>query len=136
MNDLLERIKHHEGFRSRVYKCNEVFDTIGYGFAIKDLEMSEDIAEQILMDKLEVLIDRVKKKFPWLDESPYEVQGVLVEMSYQMGLSGVSKFKRALKFMEHRNWERAADEMLMARWYKHPPNRAKELSNIIRGLDG
>ena len=44
MKDLLKRIKHHEGFRSRVYKCTEGFDTIGYGFAIKDLEMDEDIA--------------------------------------------------------------------------------------------
>ena len=33
---LLERIKHHEGYRSKVYKCTEGYDTIGYGFAIKD----------------------------------------------------------------------------------------------------
>ena len=136
MNDLLERIKHHEGFRSKVYKCTEGYDTIGYGFAIKDLVMSEDIAEEILIDKITDLIYRVKKKFKWLDDSPYEVQGVLVEMAYQMGVSGVSKFKKALKYMEHSNWDKAADEMLLSRWHKQTPGRSQELSDIIRRLNG
>ena len=134
MNKLLDRVKEHEGFRSKVYKCTEGYDTIGYGFAIKDLELDEDIAEEILIRKLEKLIKRVRNKFDWLDSVPHEVQGVLVEMSYQMGLSGVCKFKNALKYMEHQNWEKAADEMLMSRWYRQTPNRAKELSNIIRNL--
>ena len=47
--DLLKAIKRHEGFRSKVYKCTEGYDTIGYGFAIKDLEMPEHIAEEILI---------------------------------------------------------------------------------------
>ena len=134
MKDLLNRIKHHEGFRSRVYKCTEGFDTIGYGFAIKDLEMDEDMAEEILIRKVEKLIKRVRDKFNWLDSVPHEVQGVLVEMSYQMGVSRVSKFKKALHAMQMFQWKEAADEMLDSRWAKQTPNRAKELSNIIRSL--
>ena len=65
---------------------------------------------------------------------PHEVQGVLVEMSYQMGLSNVSKFKKALHAMQMLQWKKAADEMLDSRWAKQTPNRAKELSNIIRSL--
>ena len=134
MKDLLKRIKHHEGFRSRVYQCTEGYDTIGYGFAIKDLEMDEDIADEILIRKVEKLIKRVRSKFDWLDSVPHEVQGVLVEMAYQMGLSSVLKFRLALKYMENQNWERAADEMLMSKWHRQTPQRAKELSNIIRSL--
>ena len=134
MKDLLNRIKHHEGFRKSVYKCTEGYDTIGYGFAIKDLEMDEDIAEEILMRKVEKLIKRVRSKFDWLDSVPHEVQGVLVEMSYQMGLSGVSKFKKALHAMQMLQWKLAADELLDSRWAKQTPNRAKELSDIIRSL--
>ena len=134
MKDLLNRIKHHEGFRKSVYQCTEGFDTIGYGFAIKDLELDEDIAEEILMRKVEKLIKRVRSKFDWLDSVPHEVQGVLVEMSYQMGLSGVSKFKKALHAMQMFQWKLAADELLDSRWAKQTPNRAKELSDIIRSL--
>tara|TARA_R100000458_G_C8260697_1_gene236226 strand:+ start:117 stop:521 length:405 start_codon:yes stop_codon:yes gene_type:complete len=131
---LVDRVKEHEGFRSKVYKCTEGFDTIGYGFAIKDLELTEDVAEMILMQKLDKLSMSVKKAFPWLDNAPPEVEDVLIEMSYQMGLSGVKKFKLALKYMEHQNWDRAADEMLLSRWHRQTPNRAKKLSNVIRAL--
>ena len=134
MKDLINRIKHHEGYRSRVYKCTEGYDTIGYGFAIKDLELDEDMAEEILLRKLEKLIKRVRSKFDWLDSVPREVQGILVEMSYQMGLSNVSKFKKALHAMQMFQWKEAADEMLDSRWAKQTPNRAKELSDIIRSL--
>ena len=134
MKDLLNRIKHHEGFRKSVYKCTEGYDTIGYGFAFKDLEMDEDIAEEILIRKEEKLFKRVRKRFDWLDSVPREVQGILVEMSYQMGLSNVSKFKKALHAMQMLQWKKAADEMLDSRWAKQTPNRAKELSDIIRSL--
>ena len=132
MNDLLKRIKEHEGFRDKVYKCTEGFDTIGYGFAIKDLVLDKDIAEEILLRKVESLISRVRKKFNWLDTVPPAVQGVLVEMSYQMGLSGVSKFKKALHAMQMFQWNVAADELLDSRGANQTPNRAKELSDIIR----
>ena len=59
---LLNQIKKHEGFRSSVYQCTEGYDTIGYGFAIKDLEMDEDMAEEILIRKVEKLIKRVRDK--------------------------------------------------------------------------
>ena len=134
MKDLINRIKHHEGYRSRVYKCTEGYDTIGYGFAIKDLELDEDMAEEILLRKLEKLIKRVRSKFDWLDEVPREVQGVLVEMAYQMGLSNVSKFKKALHAMLMLQWKLAAKELLDSRWAKQTPNRAKELSDIIGSL--
>ena len=134
MKDLLNKIKHHEGFRSRVYQCTEGYDTIGYGFAIKDLELDEDIAEEILIRKVEKLVKRVRSKFDWLDSVPREVQGVLVNMSYQMGLSSVCKFMKALHAMQMFQWKKAADEMLDSRWAKQTPNRAKELSDIIRSL--
>ena len=134
MENLLKRIKEHEGFRSRVYKCTEGYDTIGYGFAIKDLELDEDIAEEILLRKLETLVKRIRDKFDWLDTVPHEVQGVLVNMSYQMGVTGVSKFKKALHAMQMFQWKIAADELLDSRWAKQTPNRAKELSEIIRNL--
>ena len=136
MNELLNRIKEHEGFRSRVYKCTEGYDTIGYGFAIKDLYLSGGVSELILKEKVTNLRLRMGKKISWFDEAPREVREVLLEMAYQMGVSGVSKFKNALKHMRNGEWNKAADEMLLSRWYKQTPKRAKELSEIIRALKG
>ena len=79
-SNLLEAVKLSEGFRDKVHKCTEGYDTIGYGFAIKDLVMDEDIAEMILRRKLDSLIDRVNNKFSFLKGLPNEAQDVVYEM--------------------------------------------------------
>ena len=132
---LLERIKHHEGFRSKVYKCTEGYDTIGFGFAIKDLELDEDIAEMILMRKLEDLMKRIGKTFSWWKSAKSDVKDVVVEMCFQLGVSGFSKFKKTIDHLEHKRYGKASAEMLDSRWAIQTPNRAIELSNIIKNLE-
>ena len=133
---LIDEIKVHEGFRDKVYKCSEGFDTIGYGFAIKDLVLDEDIADLILQRKLEDLQERIKRKFDWFKESPNEVQDVVSNMCYQIGLAGFSKFKKTIYYLETEQYEEASEEMLDSLWARQTPNRAKELSKIIRSLNG
>ena len=132
---LLERIKHHEGFRSKVYRCTENHLTIGYGFAIKDLEIDEDIAEMILMRKLDLLMNRIQKSFSWWRSAEDEVKNVVVEMCYQLGLSGFSKFKKTIDHLENKRYGKASVEMLDSKWSRQTPNRALELSKIIKNLE-
>ena len=134
MKDLLEKIKHHEGFVEHVYDDSLGIPTIGYGFAIKDLVLEEDLCDEILLRKLRILGRSVMGKFPFFDSLPSECKSVLMEMCYQLGVRGVSKFKKALKAMEDGDWEKAADEMLDSKWAKQTPGRAKEMSDIIRSL--
>ena len=134
MKDLLESIKHHEGFVEHVYDDSLGIPTIGYGFAIKDLVLEEDLCDEILLRKIRILGRSVMGKFPFFDSLPSDCKDVLMEMCYQLGVTGVSKFKKALKAMEDGDWEKAADEMLDSKWAKQTPNRAKEMSNIVRSL--
>ena len=133
---LLKSVKLSEGFRNRVYKDSLGIDTIGYGFAIKDLVLDEDISEMILRRKLDSLIDSVDKKFPFLKDMPIEVKEVLYEMCYQMGVSGVSRFKKTLAYLENSEFRMASKEMLDSRWARQTPNRAKRLSDIVGGVSG
>ena len=131
---LLDKIKEHEGFRSTVYQCTEGYDTIGYGFAIKDLELTEEIAEQILIQKLSKLESKVRKKFDWYMYLPQEGKDVVVNMCYQLGISGFSKFKKTIYLLETEQYKEASVEMLDSLWAKQTPRRAKELSEVIRSL--
>ena len=131
--DLLEAVKLSEGFRDKVYKCTEGHDTIGYGFAIKDLVMDEDIAEMILRRKLDSLIDRANARFAFLKRMPNDIQDVIYEMCYQMGVSGVSKFRKTLAYLENNEFKMASKEMLDSRWARQTPNRAKKLSEVVKG---
>ena len=131
---LIEQIKHHEGFRSSVYQCTQGVDTIGYGFAIKDLELTKEIAEQILIKKIANLESNISKKFEWYHTAPQEAKEVVINMCYQLGLSGFSKFKKTIYLLETEQYEDASIEMLDSLWAKQTPRRAKELSEVIRSL--
>ena len=130
--NILKDIKRHEGFRSKVYKCTEGYDTIGYGFAIKDLEIDEDIAELILMKKIKKLLERIISSFEWFEGSPDEIKYVVTNMCYQLGVTGFSKFKKTIYLFETEQYEEASSEMLDSLWAKQTPNRAKELSSIVK----
>ena len=132
MKDLLESIKKHEGFVEHVYDDSLGIPTIGYGFAIKDLVLDEDIAEDILIRKLERLQRNANSRFRWLEDMPVVVQEVILNMCYQLGVTGVSKFRRAISALQEGDWDEAANEMLDSLWARQTPNRATELSNIVR----
>ena len=132
--NLLNQIKKHEGFKSSVYECTEGYDTIGYGFAIKDLKLDEDIAELILIRKLATLQERIASVFGWFYNAPEPVKDIITNMCYQLGISGFSKFKKTIYLIETEQYEDASIEMLDSLWAKQTSSRARELSEALRAV--
>ncbi len=135
MREMIDLIKKHEGYRGRVYKCTEGYDTIGYGFAIKDLVLTEDVCDTILEQKIDEILGRLQKLAPWVEDIHITAQTVIINMCYQMGVSGVMKFKKALSAMQSGDWETAARELLDSKWARQTPNRANELADMTRGIN-
>ena len=104
LDEVIEDLKKHEGYRSRVYDDSLGIPTIGYGFAIKDLELDEEDCDRILNKKLSKLIRDVFSRFPFLKDQPNTVKSVVLNMCYQMGVTGVSKFKMFLKALGERDY--------------------------------
>ena len=134
MEDLFDDLKRHEGFRSRVYNDSLGITTIGIGFAIKDLELDEDDCNRILEKKISKLIPQIFSRWKFLNDAPNDVKIVVVNMCYQMGVNGVSKFKKFLQALEEKDYGWAAIEMLDSKWSKQTSKRAQELSNKIKNL--
>ena len=138
LGNLKEMIARHEGYEPRVYKCTNGYDTIGYGFAIKDLYMDEEIANLILDKKIRGLLARIEGNDDWdswFFDKPEIVQDVLVDMIFQIGFSGVRKFKKTIQYIREDKLLLAGEEMLDSKWARSDsPNRAKELSDIIKSL--
>ena len=134
MPNLIEQIKESEGFSPTVYQCTAGYATIGYGFAIKDLVLGEDICEIILERKIAELKVRIQQKLPFYDDMPEKAQDVIVEMCYQMGINGFSKFKKTIDHLMRKDYKAASVEMLDSRWAKQTPNRAKKLSNQMKNV--
>ena len=132
---LIESIKKHEGYVGVVYKDSLGIDTIGYGFAIKELELDADVCDIILERKLKALHDMIKIKFKWYGYMPQEIKDVVIEMCYQLGVGGFSKFKKTIAYLQNQQFHDASVEMLDSLWAKQTPNRAKELSNRVKEVE-
>ena len=136
LNNLKEQIAKHEGYEPKVYKCTNGYDTIGYGFAIKDLYMDKEVADLILDQKINKILKRISADEDWGDwflEKPQAIQEVLINMIYQIGFSGVKKFRKTIQYIKDDNFLMASEEMLDSKWARSDsPNRAKELSEIVK----
>ena len=131
MDNLIEAIKENEGFVGTVYKDTLGFDTIGYG---TKLPLNEDEAELLLRKRLTDKIKEIEAKEPFINKLPLEKQKVIIEMTYQMGVNGVLKFKKMWEALKEYDYERASVEMLDSRWAMQTPNRANKLSDLMRGV--
>ena len=132
---LKEQIKENEGFSSTAYYCTENHLTIGYGFAVKDLILDKDLADIILDRKLDDLKKRIDNTFDWWKTSDEEVKNVVVEMCFQLGIRGFSRFRKSIDHLKNKRYAKASVEMLDSKWAKQTPNRAIKLSNAIKNLE-
>jgi len=142
MNRLLKSVKEHEGYRNKVYLDSLGKRTVGVGhlcvedFWEDDKEYEEKFLLTILEHDLKSAIksaERLCSDCPDLDDLAKET---IIEMVFQLGETGVSKFRNMWKALEHDppNYEQASIEMLDSRWAKQTPRRAKEMSDHMRSL--
>ena len=125
---LIERIAKNEGFRSKPYQCSENVWTIGHGLTW----ITEEESLSILSGRISELHLKLSEDLDWYDRMPPEIKGVIIEMCYQIGYSGVMKFKNMIANMKDINWKGASDEMLDSLWAKQTPERANRLAEIVR----
>ena len=130
IDDLIKSIKKNEGFVKHVYKDSKGLDTIGYGIL---MPITEHEASLLLRYRLNNKIKTLQDAKPSIISFPDEVQKVLYEMAYQMGVDGLLGFKNTWNFLEDWEFEKASVEMLDSKWAKiDSPSRAKELSNSMK----
>ena len=131
MNKIIEEIKKDEGFRGMPYEDTLGIPTIGYGTKLP-LEVEE--AEMLLKHRLNKKKNEIATKEPFFLKLPLQAQEVILNMSYQLGVNGVLKFKKMWAALKEGDYKKASDEMLDSKWAKQTPNRAKRLAEIIRSL--
>lgn len=128
---IIDIIKKNEGFESRLYKDIKGKLTIGYGFNLEEIQIPENIAYmwlKMLVDDLYLNLSTLLDFFDFLDEVR---KAVLVDMAYNIGVEGLLKFKKMLKALENKNYEKTAEEMKNSKWYEEVPNRADKLIKMM-----
>jgi len=137
---LMESVKKHEGYRNKVYLDTLGKRTVGVGhlcvedFWEDDKEYEEKFLMEVLADDLQNAIKgarELKEEHSCTDIDEI-AQEILVEMVFQLGKNGVSKFRNMWKALAEKNYIGASFEMLDSKWAKQTPNRAKSMAELMK----
>ena len=142
MDRLLESVKKHEGYRNKAYLDTLGKRTVGVGhlcvedFWEDDKEYEEKFLMTILEHDLQTAIKGAKELMEEhgcadIDEQAEEI---LIEMVFQLGKTGVSKFRKMWDALSEKNYIGASFEMLDSRWAKQTPNRAKAMAKTMKEI--
>ena len=134
-----------EGMMLHIYKDHLGYLTVGCGHLIteKDEEygkpektpITSDRAEYLLAADLESAIDDCRKLYTGFEILPEEVQHVIVNMMFNLGLPRLSKFKNMKAAVDVGDYRMAASEMVNSKWFTQVPNRAARLVERMRKAD-
>ena len=128
---LKEELKVDEGFRECVYKCSAGKLTIGYGHNVEDNPIPEAFADQLLGYDIAGALAECER-FDWFFDLDDVRRRVIINMVFNLGFNGVSKFKKMISAIEHGDYALAGDEMMDSRWAVQVGRRADELRDQMR----
>jgi lysozyme len=128
---LKETLIRHEGLRLKPYYCTAKKLSIGIGRNLDDVGISKEEALTMLDNDIKNIVEQIKDRFPWFDSLSPVRQEVIVNMCFNLGINGFSKFKNTIHFLETSQFKQAAIEMLESLWADQVGNRAKELSKMM-----
>ena len=142
MERLLQSVKDHEGYRNKVYLDTLNKRTVGVGhLCVEDFwEDNKEYEEKFLMDILEAdLQNAIKGAEELIQEHQCTdiddlAKELIIEMVFQLGKTGVSKFRNMWKHLSTSAYSAASLEMLDSRWAKQTPNRAKNMSDKMASI--
>jgi len=130
-----DQIKQDEGLVLEAYQDHLGYWTIGYGRLIdkrKGGGISEEEALYLLKNDVNARLPVLANAIPFFNKLDDARKAVLLNMSFQLGISGLLKFKSTLAFIEAGDYENAAANMLKSLWAKQTPNRANRLAEQMR----
>jgi lysozyme len=94
--------------------------------------ITHDEAQYLLNNDINTRVEELQAKLPWFDGLSDVRKGVLLNMSFQLGIAGLMGFGRTLEMVKIGDYDNAADNMLKSKWAQQTPARANELANQMR----
>jgi len=134
LNDLRQRIRLHEGYSLETYKDHLGFLTGGIGHKMlpgEKVPTTEAGWLKLYEKDFDKAIEGAARVCEGMD-LPDRKFGVFIEMAFQLGENGLSKFKNALAAAKEKKWELCALELIQSKWHTQTPERCESLADIIQ----
>lgn len=151
-DDILAFIKDHEGYRPHVYKDSLGIPTIGIGFNLTRPD-AKKIAQQVGANYQNILVGRedlsdeqikeifkitlgiaykdAKQWIPNFDGLPKNIKLAILDLSFNMGYTRLSKFIKTREHILSGNYKEAAIELQKSKWATQVGKRAIGVVNLF-----
>lgn len=150
MDEIFNFIKKHEGYKKAMYLDTQGIPTIGIGFNLtrpdaaliasqaganvqklltSQEQLSDSQIKQIFQITLKIAYNDAKKWIPAFDTLPKNIKMAILDMSFNLGYTRLSKFIKTRQFIMNSDFKGAAQELRNSKWASQVGNRAE---NVIK----
>lgn len=115
-----------EGYTLVSYRDSLGFQTIGIGHRLesnKRATLTHAQVDDLFRNDVNNAIRAARAEIPNYDKHSAKVKMVLIELSFQLGQTGLRKFKKFNEAMNKMNYVLAAQELRNSKVFKQTPNR-------------
>jgi lysozyme len=126
-------LREDEGFVGVPKPCPTGHLSIGYGHNLDAGGISKEAAEVQLDIDVHEKVDECRSNIDFWDSLDDPRQTVLANLAFNMGISGLLKFKNTLRLMREGKHEAAAEALKNSKWYGQvQKSRSDRLIEIMR----
>lgn len=134
--ELTRQLRGDEGERATAYRDHLGYLTIGIGRLIDPNKPGAGLRQSeiafLLNNDVDDRIDQLTRRLPWFQNLDDARKGVLLNMSFQLGVDGLLGFKNTLAMVQAGDYTGAARGMLQSKWATQTPERAQRLAEQMR----
>ena len=132
LSKLEDQLIAHEGLRLDIYKDSVGIWTIGVGRNLEHVGLrSEAEARFLLRSDIVAIRAELEQALPWIGDLDEVRQRVLMDMAFNMGVTGLMRFEKTLRLIAGGKLSEAAQEMLLSKWTNQVGQRAHTLSKMM-----
>lgn len=135
MTKAVDQLRRHEGEILSAYQDHLGFWTIGVGRLIdkrKGGGISKEESEMLLRNDIDEVMFELNNRLPWFNRLNDARKAVLMNMAFQLGITGLMGFSKTLSLIEAGDYTQAADQMMRSKWASQTPKRASEMAEQMR----
>jgi lysozyme len=137
MSNLTKMLRRHEGVETHAYKCSGTPPkiTVGVGRNIDPdggLGLSDDEIEYLLENDIARCAKELGGAFDWFSGLSEARRDAMIDLAFNLGLTRLTGFKKALAAMADANYDLAAAEFMQSKYASQVKDRAIEICAMIK----
>lgn len=132
---LEQQLRRDEGEKLHAYQDHLGFWTIGVGRLIDERRQGGITKEEsafLLNNDIQRKEKELLERAPWVNNLDPVRKGALLNMAFQLGVSGLLGFNTTMRLIREGKFEEAARQALTSRWAQQTPARAHRIAEQIR----